>query len=173
MGKCRAQIQSMGHHTWVCHITFFTFIKIFLIKSESSLTLHRQQCNCNFLRSRNVARKDIRKLVHVTSVVQPQFYQATRILFVHKKVKTIIKMYSTILLPELLSSAVLESMPERNHVHAEHKQHRLRSASVRMLNVKNADYVLAMFLGLGTSQLHCCLCRVRKLSDFIKNILFC
>ncbi len=55
-------------------------------------------------------------------------------------------MYSTILLPELPSSAVLESRPERNHVHAEHKQHRLRSASVRMLNVKNADYVLTSLL---------------------------
>ncbi len=27
------------------------------------------------------------------------------------------------------------------------------------------------FLDLGTFKLHCCLCRVRKLSDFVKNIL--
>ncbi len=31
--------------------------------------------------------------------------------------------------------------------------------------------VLATFLDLGTLQLRCCLWRVRKLSDFIKNIL--
>ncbi len=33
--------------------------------------------------------------------------------------------------------------------------------------------VLTTFLGLGTFQLHCCLCRVRKLSDFIQNMLIC
>ncbi len=33
--------------------------------------------------------------------------------------------------------------------------------------------VLTTFLGLGTFQLHCCLCRVRTLLDFIKNILIC
>ncbi len=31
--------------------------------------------------------------------------------------------------------------------------------------------VLTTFLGVGTLQLHCCVCRVRELSDFIKNIL--
>ncbi len=35
------------------------------------------------------------------------------------------------------------------------------------------DDVLTTFLGLYTFQLHCCLWRVRKLSDFIKNILIC
>ncbi len=33
--------------------------------------------------------------------------------------------------------------------------------------------VLATFLDLGIFQLHCYLWRVRKLSDFIKNILIC
>ncbi len=33
--------------------------------------------------------------------------------------------------------------------------------------------VFAMFLDLGILQLHCCLRRVRELSDFIKNILIC
>ncbi len=51
---------------------------IFLMKSESFLTLHRQQ-------SSYTGNKDIVKLVHVTSVVQPSFYEATRILFVHKE----------------------------------------------------------------------------------------
>ncbi len=49
--------------------------------------------------------------------------------------KTIITIYSTILLPELPSSAILESIPERN-------QRCLRSVdSAHMLNVNNADYV--------------------------------
>ncbi len=33
--------------------------------------------------------------------------------------------------------------------------------------------VLTTFLGLGTFQLRYCLCRVRELSDFIKNVLIC
>ncbi len=37
-------------------VIFGIQIKIFLIKTESSLTLHRQQCNCNVPRSRNVVR---------------------------------------------------------------------------------------------------------------------
>ncbi len=35
---------------------FRTLIKIFLMKSESSLTLHRQQCNWNVPRPRNVVK---------------------------------------------------------------------------------------------------------------------
>ncbi len=35
------------------------------------------------------------------------------------------------------------------------------------------NVVLTTFLCLGTFQLHCCLRRVRKLSDFIKNISIC
>ncbi len=47
--------------------------------------------------------------------------------------------YSTILLPELLSSAILKSTPERN----QRNQRCLRSVeSARMLNVNNTDYVL-------------------------------
>ncbi len=33
--------------------------------------------------------------------------------------------------------------------------------------------VLTTFLGLGTFQFRCRPCKVRKLSDFIKNILIC
>ncbi len=40
---------------------FGTQIKIFLMKYESSLTLHRQQCNCNVPRSRNVARTSVKQ----------------------------------------------------------------------------------------------------------------
>ncbi len=43
------------------------------------------------------------------------------------------------------------------------------SNSERTTDVSFID-VFAMFLDLGTLQLRCCL-RVRKLSDFIKNIL--
>ncbi len=56
--------------------------------------------------------KDIAKIVHVTSGVQLQFYKATRILFVLKKTYINI-IYSAILYPELPSSGILESTPER------------------------------------------------------------
>ncbi len=46
--------------------------------------------------------KDIGKIVHVTSGVQPLFYEATRILFVRKENSNNI-IYSEILLQELLS----------------------------------------------------------------------
>ncbi len=54
--------------------------------------------------------------------------------------KTIIPIYSAILLPELLSSAILESTPEPN----QHNERCLRSACAHCpLNVSNADYILA------------------------------
>ncbi len=43
--------------------------------------------------------------------------------------------------------------------------------NIRIIEYSGPALVLTTFLGLGTFQLHCCLCRVRKLSDFIKNIL--
>ncbi len=96
---------------------FGTQITIFLIKSESSLTLRRQQCSCNVPRSRNVVRTSVK--------------------IVHKENNNNI-IYSTILLPELPSSAILESIPENN----QRNQHCLHSVdSARMLNVNNADYV--------------------------------
>ncbi len=51
---------------------------------------------------------DIDKTVHVTSLAQLQFCEATRIIFVLKENKNNI-IYSTVLLPELPSSAILES----------------------------------------------------------------
>ncbi len=66
------------------------------------------QRQCSQVRKRS---KDIGKIVHVTSVAQLQFCEATRILFVGKENNNII--YST-LLPELPSSAILESTPEHN-----------------------------------------------------------
>ncbi len=57
------------------------------MKSDSFLTLHRQQCNWNAPRPRNVVRKDIGKIVHVISVAQLQFCKATRKLFVRKENK--------------------------------------------------------------------------------------
>ncbi len=109
------------------------------------------------------------------------------------------KMYSTILLPELPSSTVLESTPECNQCN----QRCLHSAcACCLLNATYADYilradywsrsrsfvklqlkhwchmnyfndVLATIQDLGTLQFHCCLQRVRELSDFIKNICIC
>ncbi len=54
------------------------------MKSESFLTLHRQQHNWHVQGQKGG--KDIVKIVHVTSVVQPfKYYEATRIIFVHKE----------------------------------------------------------------------------------------
>ncbi len=64
---------------------------------------------------------------------------------------------STILLCKLPSSTILESTPERN----QHYQRGLSSAeSGHIMNVNSAYYA-------------CCLYRIRKLSDFIRNILIC
>ncbi len=52
------------------------------MKSESFLTLQRQQHNGPVKALKGS--KDIIKLVHVTSVVQTEFYEAKRILFVRK-----------------------------------------------------------------------------------------
>ncbi len=48
------------------------------------MTLHRTQLQCSQVQKRS---KDIKEIVHVTSVVQLQCYEATRILFVRKKNK--------------------------------------------------------------------------------------
>ncbi len=47
---------------------FKTQIKIFFMKSDSSLTLHRQQ---EYYHGEEKHSKEIVKIVHVTSVVQP------------------------------------------------------------------------------------------------------
>ncbi len=52
------------HKTFI----FVTQIKIFLMKSESFRTLHRQQLNTAFKAQKDS--KDIIKIVHVTSEVQ-------------------------------------------------------------------------------------------------------
>ncbi len=67
---------------------FGTQIKIFLMKSESFLTLHRQQWNYPVQDPERY--KDIVKIVHVTSVV---FSQATKILFLCGK-KTKITLFN-------------------------------------------------------------------------------
>ncbi len=63
---------------------FRTQVKIFLMKSKSFLTLHRRQ-HLWQVQVQKKGSKDIVKIVLVTSVVQPQCYEATRILFVHKE----------------------------------------------------------------------------------------
>ncbi len=49
---------------------FRTQFNIFLMKSESFLTLHRQQCNWHTFKAQKGS-KDIVKTFHVTSMVQP------------------------------------------------------------------------------------------------------
>ncbi len=60
---------------------FRTQIKIFLMKSENSQTLHRQQHNSLFFQVQK-CRKDNGTIVHMTTRVHPWFYEAMRILFV-------------------------------------------------------------------------------------------
>ncbi len=56
------------------------------MKSESFLILHIDSNITDIFKAQKDI-KDIIKIIHVTSVVQPQFYEATRILFVQKKTK--------------------------------------------------------------------------------------
>ncbi len=71
--------------------------------------------------------KDIVKIVHVTSVVQPLFYEAMRILFVFK---------------------------------------------AKCQNVSSISEFDVFTTVPQTWKLCCCLCRVRKLSDFMKKSYF-
>ncbi len=65
---------------------FRTQIKIFFIKCESSLALHRQQRNCNVPRPRNVVRTSINSPCK-TVLSSIQLCEATRILFERKENK--------------------------------------------------------------------------------------
>ncbi len=95
--------------------------------------------------------------------------------------KTKITIYSTILLPELLSSSILESTPE-------HNQRCLHSASTRFILNIDADYVLGYspkwgkmshglfyqspcYVYIDRSNIIAVYGRVRELSDFIKKYL--
>ncbi len=86
------------------------------MKSESYLTLHRQQHNWNVPRSRNVVN---------TSVKQSMWHQwlnfsftMLREAFFFFAKKTKITIYSTILLPRVTSSTVLESITTHTHAFA-------------------------------------------------------
>ncbi len=59
----------MSFQTCKTFVHFQTQIKIFLLKSESFLTLHTQQTK--MFPGPETQNKDIGKIVHVTSVVQP------------------------------------------------------------------------------------------------------
>ncbi len=63
-------------------VIFGTQIKIFLMKSESFLTLHRQQHNSNVPRSRKVARTSVTNII---SAVYVQNKACTFFFFAHKK----------------------------------------------------------------------------------------
>ncbi len=105
------------------------------MKSESSLILHRQ-LKCSLTQKHS---KDICKTVHVTSVAQLPFCEATRILFVRKENKSNnLFNYSS---PRVTIVCILS--PESNQFN----QHCLYSGeNTCMLNVNNADYV-DYFLG--------------------------
>ncbi len=120
------------------------------MESESSLTLHRPQYNWHVPRSRNIA-KEISKIIHVT-------------LGVHNF--TVIRLLCVSLAPFW-----------RVSTECKHTKKYSRSFVKLQLNpwchMHYFTDLLAMFLDLGTFQLYCCLCRVRQLSDSIKNIFIC
>ncbi len=85
---------------------FGTQIKIFLMKSESYQTLHRQQHNWNVPSPRNIVNTLVKQsmwhqwLNFSFAMLQEYFFCAK---------KTKITIYLTILLPRVTSSAILES----------------------------------------------------------------
>ncbi len=85
---------------------FRTQIKMFLIKSEISQTLHRQQHNWNVPSYRNVINTSVKQsmwhqwLNFSLAMVQEYFFFCTK--------KTKITIYSTTLLPRVKSSAIVE-----------------------------------------------------------------
>ncbi len=83
-------------------------ITIFLMKYESFLTLHRQQCNWNVPRHRNVARTSVKQ-----SMWHQWFYRSFMKLredfLCAKKTKITTYKKKTFLLFQILSSAIIES----------------------------------------------------------------
>ncbi len=71
---CLISVADETHHSRVIR-KFNEAVKIYLMKSESSLTLHRQ--GTTTIKAQKGS-KGIIEIVHVTSVVQPSFYEATR-----------------------------------------------------------------------------------------------
>lgn len=59
-----------------------------LLRSESFLSLTDSSTTYCTLKSHKVS-KDMVERVHVTPVVQPSFYEATRILYLHNKTKNL------------------------------------------------------------------------------------
>ncbi len=77
-------LPSCGSKPVIPLFIFGTQIKLFLIKSKSFLTLHRQQWNWN------MTQKDIKrivKIVHVTSVVFMKFMKLREYILCTKKTK--------------------------------------------------------------------------------------
>ncbi len=132
----------MSFQTCKTFIHFLNEIKIFMMKSKSFLTLHRQQCKLNVPKPITIARTSV-KLMRVLSSELSQDAAHT----CH---------------PPAAPCACIDYM-----------QRKACAYVVILCIMADAEYVLATFLGLGIFQLCCCLWRVKKLSDFIKNILIC
>ncbi len=103
-----------------------TQIKIFLMKSESFLTLHKQQCNWNFPRPRNVIR---------TSVKQYMWHQWFTIILWSYKNKVIIFVF---------------------FAYKKYSRSFIKLWLNHWCHMDYFTDVLTTFLGLGTFQLHCC-----------------
>ncbi len=108
--------------------------------------------------------KDIVKIVHVTSVVPP----SERLL--HQQHRTDVSWYSR----ERTSKTDTEE--KKSFFLFAHKQYSCSFMKLRLNHWYHMNYlndVLTTFLGLERGICVCCLCRVRKLLDFIKTILIC
>ncbi len=101
---------------------FGTQIKIFLIKSKSSLTLHRQQHNWNVPRSRNIARTSVRESMWHQGFNR-NFTKLREYVLCAKKTK--ITTYSTILL------LLIQSAVARHHCGKSIRTHALSTASCK------------------------------------------
>ncbi len=102
--------------------------------------------------------KDVMKVVHVTLVVQLKFYEATRTFCSKKtKIKTLLNFLSIVFRVSVLRCDLVMRY--------------LYSLCTKYCHSYFND-VLATFLGLERVGC-CCMCRIRKLSDFINEGLMC
>ncbi len=106
MHKCRCNYAPSSHSKPVRPLFIFrTQIKIFLMKSERSLT-HRQQHNCNVPRSRNIVRTLVNSPCDISGSTSV-FEKLQDYLLCAKKTKITIQQF---FFPELPSSANLKSI---------------------------------------------------------------
>ncbi len=183
-GLVKMKISKPVRHSFI----FGTQIKIFLMISESSQTLHCQQCNCNIP---SPSLPPFWKLPWRVRTLSSERNQCNQRCLCSGESAHMLNVNNTDYVDYVLRKAhacvmVLSKMAEDGNsgrriveknvlfVFFAHKKYSRSFAKLKLSHWCHMDYfidVLATFLGLGTLQLRCCLWRVRELSDFIKNIL--